>query len=93
MSDRVITCHRLACDWPDCEETAQDDLYDGSATYEQAVSEWAYLPDEQYDDFSDKDFLHDPATGKDYCPYHWHYDWHCKKWPHRVPGPDPEEQP
>lgn len=92
MSDRVLTYHRLACDWPGCEETAQDDLYDGNSTYEEAVRQWTYLPDEEYDDFSDKEFLHDPATGKDYCADHWHYDWHGEKWPHRVPGPDPERQ-
>lgn len=92
MSDRVLTYHRLACDWPDCKETTQNDLYDGNATYEEAVRQWAYLPDEEYDDFSDKEFLHDPSTGRDYCSDHWHYDWHGEKWPHRVPGPDPERQ-
>ena len=88
MSDRVLTYHRLACDWPGCKETAQDDLYDGNATYEQAVRQWAYLPDEEYNDFTDKDFLHDPISGKDYCPKHWHYE----HWTYRVPGPEPEEQ-
>ena len=34
MSDRLMTYHRLACDWPGCKETAQNDLYDGNATYQ-----------------------------------------------------------
>lgn len=87
MSDRLVTYHRLACDWPGCKETAQDDTWGGNATYEQAVSDWAYLPDEEYNDFLDKYWMHDPATGKDYCANHWH--WSGRR---RVPGPDPRWQ-
>ena len=87
MSDRLLTYHRLACDWPDCKETAQDDEYDGNATYEEAVRQWAYLPDEPENWCLDKDWMHDPATGKDYCSDHWH--WSGRR---RVPGPDPRWQ-
>ena len=87
MSDRLVTYHRLACDWPGCTETAQDDTWGGNATYEQAVSEWAYLPDEPENWYRDKYWLHDPATGKDYCADHWH--WSGRR---RVPGPDPRWQ-
>lgn len=82
MSDRTMTYHRLACDWPGCKETAQNDLYDGNATYGEAVSQWAYLPEEECKENLDKDWLHDPATGRDYCGDHWHWDGS-----RRVPGP------
>lgn len=87
MSDRIIPMHTLACDWTGCEETAADDLADSCGTYKEAIERWAYLPQELVSEWKNDDWLHDPDTGRDYCPKHWHWD---KTDSTRVPGPEEE---
>ena len=79
MSDRIIPMHTLACDWPGCEEIAQDDVYSGWESYDSAVIMFA-------DPDNDGEWLH--TDGKDYCPKHWHLDDEYN----RSVGPDPKEE-
>lgn len=50
------------CAWPGCGVSSSSDL-----------SPWDYLPDDEYNHVLAREWLHDPATGKDYCRAHWHY--------------------
>lgn len=80
MSDRIIPMHTLACDWPECEETAQNDIYSGWESYDSAVTVFA-------DPDHGGEWLH-TDDGKDYCPKHWHLDDEYE----RSVGPDPKEE-
>ena len=80
MSDMAFPAHTLACDWPDCEETAHQDGYSSWESYDSAVTVFA-------DPDNGGEWLH-TDDGKDYCPKHWHLD---DEW-NRAVGPDPEEE-
>lgn len=78
MSHMAFPVHTLACDWPDCEETAHDDGCGARESYDSAVLMFA-------DPGNGGDWLH-TGGGKDYCPKHWHLD---EDW-NQVPGPEPK---
>ncbi|MCX8672988.1 hypothetical protein J3T91_05605 [Bifidobacterium sp. B4001] len=79
MSDMAFPAHTLACDWPECEETAHQDGYSSWESYDSAVTVFA-------DPDNGGEWLH--TDGKDYCPKHWHWDDEHG----RAPGPEPEEE-
>ena len=100
MSDVKEEGHALKCDWPGCSHESEDEEHYAFSDRDGALSWWAYTPTEGYKEqwctATEGLWLHDPQTGKDYCPKHWHEDrqWHPKPGipVHRVPGPAAEEE-
>lgn len=65
MSDLTVEMHTLKCDYPGCNEQAQDDKYSACADYNQAC--------EYFADTWEPGWLHTPDR-KDFCPKHNFYD-------------------
>lgn len=100
MSDVKLEGHALKCDWPGCSHESQDEETWAFPDRYDALRWWSYTPNEHYKEQwctnTEGFWLHDPQTGNDYCPKHWHKDPKWKPKPgipvHRVPGPAAGEQ-
>lgn len=62
MSDMTFPGHTLACDWPECEETAHDGHYSGWESYDSAVMAFAD-PDKAANGCTRTDTTTAPNTG------------------------------
>lgn len=79
MSDLIRYSHTARCDWRGCGVLGSAGEWDGWPSYDDAV--------EVLEDLDDGgEWYHDPATGKDFCGKHWH--WEDDE---PVPGPGSEE--
>ena len=100
MSDVKLEGHALKCDWPGCNHESEDEETWAFPDRYEALRWWSYTPNEHYKEqwctATEGFWLHDPQTGYDYCPKHWHEDPKWKPKPgipvHRVPGPSVGEE-